>query len=122
MLKPIKTKKDYKTTLNRIAELMDIDIAEGSNEYNELEVLAILVDDYETKNFPIDLPDPVEAIKFRLEQLDLGTTDLVKIFGSKSRTSEILSRKRKLSISMIRKLHRSLNIPASTLISDYPLS
>lgn len=122
MLKPIKSKRDYNTALRRIAVLINQDLTSGSEEYNELELLSILVDDYESKNFPIDLPDPVEAIKFRLEQMNMETTDLAKILGSKSRASEILNRKRKLSIAMIRRLHKRLNIPASTLISDYHLS
>ncbi len=122
LLKPIKSKRDYNTALRRIAVLINQDLTSGSEEYNELELLSILVDDYESKNFPIDLPDPVEAIKFRLEQMNMETTDLAKILGSKSRASEILNRKRKLSIAMIRRLHKRLNIPASTLISDYHLS
>ena len=119
MLKPIRTKKEYKKALDRIYDLMQKGLTAGSEEYDELEVLSILVDDYENKNFPIDLPDPVEAIKFRLEQLDLEPSALISIIGSKSRTSEILNRKRKLSLSMIRALHEKLNIPASSLIADY---
>ena len=119
MLKPIRNKKEYKAVMDRIYELMQKDLKVNSNEYNELEVLSILVDDYESKRYPIDLPDPVEAIKFRLEQLGLDQSDLASIIGSKSRTSEILNRKRKLSLSMIRKLHEKLNIPASSLISEY---
>lgn len=118
MLKPIRTKKLYKNALDRIYELMQKDLQKGSDEYGELEILSILVEDYERKNFPIGLPEPVEAIKFRLEQLNLGTSDLVSILGSKSRASEILNRKRKLSLSMIRMLHRKLNIPASSLIGE----
>jgi HTH-type transcriptional regulator/antitoxin HigA len=98
---------------------MQIDLKIDSDEYNELDLLTILVEKYEEKNYPIDLPDPVEAIKFRLEQLNLDTTALANILGSKSRASEILNRKRKLSISMIRTLHDKLKIPASSLIADY---
>ncbi|MCC6256346.1 MAG: transcriptional regulator [Ignavibacteriaceae bacterium] len=119
MLKPIRTKKDYDTALKRIFELMQIDLKTDSDEYNELDLLTILVEKYEEKNYPIELPDPVEAIKFRLEQLNLDTTALANILGSKSRASEILNRKRKLSISMIRALHDKLKIPASSLIGDY---
>lgn len=90
-----------------------------SNEYNELDLLSILVDNYEMKHFPIDFSDPIEAIKFRLEQLNLGQAELVRIIGSKSRTSEILNKKRKLSLSMIRSLHNKLKIPVESLISDY---
>lgn len=119
MLKAIKTKKAFTDSLNRIYELMQLDLKTNSDEFNELEVLSILVDDYEKKKFPIDLPDPIEAIKFRLEQLNLDRSTLVSIIGSKSRTSEILSGKRKLSLSMIRALHGKLNIPAASLISEY---
>lgn len=119
MLSPIRTKKDYKTALERVYKLMQKDLKVNSNEYNELEILSILVENYEHTKYAIDKPDPVEAIKFRLEQLNLDTSALVKIIGSKSRTSEILNRKRKLSLSMIRALHDKLNIPASTLIADY---
>jgi len=122
MLKPIRTKKDYKAALNRIYELMHSrpsGLKVNSDEYNELDLLTILVEKYEEQHYPIDLPDPVEAIKFRLEQLGLGTSALASILGSKSRASEILNRKRKLSISMIRSLHIKLKIPASSLISDY---
>ncbi|MFZ2322583.1 MAG: helix-turn-helix domain-containing protein [Ignavibacteriaceae bacterium] len=119
MLKPIRTKKDYNTALKRIYVLMQKDIKIDSDEYNELDLLTILVEKYEEKTYPIDLPDPVEAIKFRLEQLNLDSSELAKILGSKSRASEILNRKRKLSISMIRTLHTKLNIPASSLIADY---
>ncbi|MFA7287474.1 MAG: transcriptional regulator [Melioribacteraceae bacterium] len=119
MLKPIRTKKDYKAGIDRIFNLMQKDLIENSDEYNELEVLSILVEDYENKNFPIEKPDPIEAIKFRLEQLNLETSALVSILGSKSRASEILNKKRKLSISMIRTLHHKLKIPASSLIADY---
>ncbi len=119
MLKVIKTKKAYIASLSRIYELMQLDLKTNSDEYNELEILSILVDDYEKRKFPISLPDPIDAIKFRLEQLNLDRTTLVSIIGSKSRTSEILNRKRKLSLSMIRALHGKLNIPASSLISEY---
>jgi len=119
MLKPIRTKKEYKTAITRIYELMQKDIKVNSDDYNELDVLSIFVENYERKSFPIDMPDPIEAIKFRLEQLNLEPSALVSILGSKSRASEILNRKRKLSISMIRTLHDKLNIPASSLIADY---
>lgn len=119
MLKPIRTKKEYKAALERVYELMQMNLRKDSDEYNELDLLTILLEKYEEENYPIDLPDPVEAIKFRLEQLNLDTSELAKILGSKSRASEILNRKRKLSISMIRTLHAKLNIPASSLITDY---
>ena len=119
MLKPIRTKKEYKAAIERIYRLMQKEIKVNSDEYNELDLLTILVEAYEEKNFPIDLPDPVEAIKFRMEQMGLDNSALASILGSKSRASEILNKKRKLSISMIRALHQKLNIPASTLIAEY---
>ncbi|MBU1798778.1 MAG: transcriptional regulator [Bacteroidetes bacterium] len=119
MLKAIKTKTAHAIALHRIYELMQMDLKTNSDEHSELEILSILVEDYEKKRFPIGLPNPIEAIKFRLEQLNLDRSTLVSIIGSKSRTSEILSGKRKLSLSMIRALHGKLNIPASSLISEY---
>lgn len=100
---------------------MIFDARPGSPEGDELEILGILVDEYESRHFPIEAPDPIEAIKFRLEQLGLTQSDLARILGSRSRTSEVLAGKRKLSISMIRKLHASLNIPADILIRDTAL-
>jgi HTH-type transcriptional regulator/antitoxin HigA len=118
-IKPVRTKKAYKEALSRIYELLQKKLATNSDEYDELELLSILVEDYEEKVFPIKLPDPIEAIKFRLEQLNMDAAALVSIIGSKSRTSEILNRKRKLSLSMIRTLNNKLNIPASSLIANY---
>ncbi len=113
-ISPIKTEQDYEHSLKRISELMDAkaDTLEG----NELDVLTTLVENYETKHYPVDFPDPVEAIKFRLEQRGLETKVLDAILGGRSRTSEILSHKRGLSLNMIRKLHRQLNIPLENLI------
>lgn len=116
-LKPIKTKKDYQQALERLDLIFDA--KKGTNEGDELEILGILIDQYETENFPIDLPDPIEAIKFRMEQLGYTQTDLAKVVGLKSRASEILSKKRKLSLEMIRQLHEKLNIPTDVLIQAY---
>lgn len=118
MLKPIRNKRDYRKYLARTYELLQKDLKYNSDEYNELDILTILLEHYERENFPIDTPDPVEAIKFRLEQLNEDNSKLVQILGSKSRVSEILNRKRNLSLSMIRALHKELNIPASALISE----
>jgi HTH-type transcriptional regulator/antitoxin HigA len=120
MVKPIRTKKEYKSAVDRIYKLMQKQIKVNSDEYNELDILSILVENYESKNFPVELPDPIEAIKFRLEQLNLEPSALIPILGS-NRVSEILNRKRKLSISMIRSLHNKLKIPASSLIADYSI-
>ncbi len=116
-LKPIKTKKDYQAALERLEVIFDS--KKGSPQGDELEILGILIDQYESEHFPIDLPDPIEAIKFRMEQLGYSQTDLAAIVGLKSRASEILSRKRKLSLDMIRQLHKKLNIPTDVLIQAY---
>jgi len=116
-IKPIKTEKDYEKALERLEEIFDA--KPGSHEGDELEVLGILIDQYENENFPIGLPDPIEAIKFRMEQMGYNQSDLANIVGLKSRASEILNRKRKLSLEMIRKLHESLHIPTDVLIQVY---
>jgi HTH-type transcriptional regulator / antitoxin HigA len=116
-LKPIKTKKDYQEALERLEVIFDA--KKGTLEGDELEILGILIEQYENKHFPIDLPDPIEAIKFRMEQLGYTQTDLAKVVGLKSRSSEILNKKRKLSLEMIRKLHDKLNIPTDVLIQAY---
>jgi HTH-type transcriptional regulator / antitoxin HigA len=113
---PIHTEKDYKNALARIEEIFDA--RPGTQEGDELEILGILVDEYEKKNFPIEAPKPVEAIKFRMEQLGMEQKDLAKLIGSKSRASEILSGKRSLSLRQIKILYRKLGIPAEVLIQD----
>lgn len=116
-IKPIKSERDYDEAMKRLEFLFDA--KKGSPEGDELEILGILIDQYEKEHFPIGLPDPVEAIKFRMEQLDYNQSDLAKIVGLKSRASEILNRKRKLSLEMIRQLHEGLNIPTEVLIQSY---
>ena len=116
-IKPIKTKKDYQQALSRLE--MIFEAKKGTPEGDELEILGMLVDNYENRNFPIGFPDPVEAIKFRLEQLGYTQSDLANIVGLKSRASEILNRKRKLSLEMIRQIHDKLNIPTEVLIQAY---
>lgn len=113
----IKTEKDYNQALERLELIFNA--KKGSPEGDELELLGILIDQYENEYFPIDLPDPIEAIKFRMEQMGYNQNDLAKIVGLKSRASEILNRKRKLSLEMIRRLHTSLNIPTEVLIQNY---
>ena len=112
--KVIKTEKDYESALARINDLMDAD--PGTPEGDELELLVTLVELYEKAKHPIDLPDPVEAIKFRMEQLGLKQKDLIPLIGSRSKVSEVLSRQRPLSITMIRKLNAGLGIPAEILV------
>lgn len=116
-IKPIKTEKDYNQALERLEEIFDAKT--GSTQGDELEVLGILIDQYENENFPIGMPDPIEAIKFRMEQLGYNQNDLANIVGLKSRASEILNRKRKLSLEMIRQLHERLHIPTDVLIQAY---
>ncbi|MBT8259039.1 MAG: transcriptional regulator [Flavobacteriaceae bacterium] len=116
-IKPIKTEQDYQEALERLEVIFDA--KPGSEEGDELEILSILIDKYENDNFPIDLPDPIEAIKFRMEQLNMRQKDLVEIVGFKSRVSEILNKRRKLTLEMIRSLNRSLKIPTEVLIQDY---
>ena len=116
-IKPIRTKKDYEQALERLEVIFDA--KKGTDKGDELEILGMLIENYENEKFPIDFPDPVEAIKFRMEQLGYNQTDLANVVGLKSRASEILSRKRKLSLEMIRQLHDRLNIPTEVLIQAY---
>ena len=113
----IKTENDYNQALERLEVIFDA--KKGTEEGDELELLGILIDQYENEKFPIDLPDPIEAIKFRMEQMGYTQNDLAKIIGFKSRASEILNRKRKLTLEMIRQLHSALNIPTEVLIQTY---
>ena len=116
-LKPIKTETDYNQAIERLGEIFDAKI--GSETGDELEILSILIDKYESDKFPIELPDPIEAIKFRMEQLGMKQKDLAKVVGFKSRVSEILSKKRKLTLEMIRKISETLSISTEILIQDY---
>jgi HTH-type transcriptional regulator / antitoxin HigA len=112
-IKPIKTKKDYNVALAKIDKLLTS--APDTKKGDELEVLSVLIEKYEQDNFEILPPDPVEAIKFRMEQIGLEKKDLAKIIGA-NRVSEILQRKRSLTINMIKRLHTSLQIPTDSLI------
>ena len=116
-IEPIKTKKDYELAMTRLESLFDA--KKGTPKGDELEILTLLIEKYEDENFPIELPDPVEAIKFRMEQLGLTQTDLAEVVGQKSRASEILNRKRKLSLEMIRQLHSIWHIPTEVLVQAY---
>lgn len=119
-IKPIKTETDYRTALKRLEAIFDAPI--GSKESDEADLLGLLIDDYERKRFPIDAPDPIEAIKIRMEEMNLKQIDLVEEIGGKSRVSEILNRKRKLTLEMIRNLNRKLNLSSDLLITDYQLA
>ena len=116
-LSPIKTEQDYQNALKRLDEIFDA--KKGSPEGDELEILGILIEKYEDEKFPIELPDPIEAIKFRMEQLGMKNKDFAEIVGFRSRVSEILNRKRKLTVDMIRKISTSMNIPTEVLIQAY---
>ncbi|MGY4539376.1 HTH-type transcriptional regulator/antitoxin HigA [Mucilaginibacter sp. UYNi724] len=116
-IKPIKDEKDYQHALERLELIFDA--AHGSENGDELEILGILIENYENEYFPISFPDPVEAIKFRMEQMGYNQNDLAKVIGLKSRASEILNKKRKLSLEMIRLLHDNLKIPTEVLIQAY---
>ncbi len=115
--KVIKTEKDYQKALGRLEVIFDA--KRNSKLGDELELLSLLIDNYEKDKFPIDLPDPIEAIKFRMEQLGYKQKDLAEVMGLKSRVSEILNRKRKLTLEMIRKLNEVLGIPTEILVKDY---
>ncbi len=118
MLKPIKSNRQYESSLARIYALMQKDL-KATAESDELEVLSILVKQYEREHYPVPKPTPLEAIKFRLEQMGMSEAELSEILGHRSRKSEILSGKRKLNLGMIRKLSEQLNIPADVLIQAY---
>lgn len=118
MLKPVKTEKQYQIYLERIFELMQKDVKANSKESDELEILSILVKEYENEVYPMDKPNPIEAIKFRLEQMGISESYLSKLIGS-SRKSEILSGSRKLNLSQIRKISKNLNISADVLVQEY---
>ena len=115
-IKPIKTKADYRAALKEIETLMAA--RAGSREGERLDVMVTLVEAYEKKHHPLDLPDPVEAIKFHMEQMALAPKDLVPMIGQINRVYEILNRKRPLTLQMIRRLHQKLGIPAESLIKD----
>lgn len=116
-IKPIKSKKDYQAALTRLEQIFDA--KPGTKDGDEVEILGILIEKYEQDRYAIDYPDPIEAIKFRMEQLGYTQNDLARVVGLKSRASEILNRKRKLSLEMIRQIHQSLGIPTDVLIQSY---
>jgi HTH-type transcriptional regulator / antitoxin HigA len=116
-IKLLKTESDYQTALVRLEKIFDAKL--NTKEGDELEVLSFLIEKYENEMYPIASPDPIEAIKFRMEQLGYKQKDLENIIGYKGRVSEILNKKRKLTLDMIRKLHASLHIPSDVLLQEY---
>lgn len=119
-LKLIKTEQEYRTALKRLDEIFDAKI--GTPESDQADIIGLLIDEYEKKNYPIEAPDPIEAIKIRMEEMQLKQKDLVGIIGGKSRVSEILNRKKKLTVEMVRSLASRLNLSAQILINDYELT
>ncbi|MDP5106301.1 MAG: transcriptional regulator [Polaribacter sp.] len=119
-IKPIKTEKDYDQALERLEFIFDA--SPDSKEGDEAEILSLLIENFENKQYPIEAPDPIEAIKIRMEEMNLKQKDLVGIIGGKSRVSEILNKKKKLTVEMIRALERILHISASVLVRNYELT
>ncbi len=119
-IKPIRSEAEYRNALDELRSLFMV--PKGTDEYDRAEILEILIEDYEEKHYPIEDPDPIEAIKYSMEESGMNQTDLGRILGDKSKASLILGRKRKLSLNMIRNLHSSLKIPLNVLIKDYPLA
>lgn len=118
-LRPIKTENDYGKALERLEVIFDA--SPDSKEGDEAEILSLLIENYENKHYPIDAPDPIDAIMIRMEEMNLKQKDLVGVIGAKSRVSEILNKKKKLTVDMIRKLEETLNISASILVNNYQL-
>ena len=119
-IRPIKTEADYEHALKRLDQVFDA--APGTKAGDEAEILSLLIENYENQYYPIEAPDPIEAIKIRMEEMDLKQKDLVKVIGGKSSVSEVLNKKKKLNVEMIRNLEKFLNLPASVLVGNYKLS
>jgi HTH-type transcriptional regulator/antitoxin HigA len=118
-IKLIKTEADYQKALKKLEEIFDAKI--GTPESDEADILGLMIDEYERKQYPIEIPDPIEAIKIRMEEMQLKQSDLTDVLGGKNRVSEVLNRKRKLTIEMIRNLVKKLNLSPGLLIHDYQL-
>jgi HTH-type transcriptional regulator / antitoxin HigA len=119
-LKLIKTESDYQNALKRLELIFDAPI--GTAESDEADIIGLMIDEFEKKHYPIEAPDPIEAIKIRMEELHLKQIDLINEIGGKSRVSEILNKKRKLTVDMIRNLTKRLNLSPELLITDYQLA
>ena len=119
-IQPIRTEEDYRTALTQIERLLDV--KEGSPGEDRLEVLSILVEAWEDRHHPIDPPDPIAAIEFRMDQQGLTRKDLERYLGQRQRVADVLNRRRSLSLPMIRRLHEGLGIPAETLIRETPIA
>jgi len=119
-IQPIKSELDYRNGLKRLEVIFDASI--GTIESDEADIIALMIDDYEKKHYQIDAPDPIEAIKIRMEEMHLKQIDLASEIGGANRVSEVLNRKRKLTVDMIRKLTMKLNLSPDLLINDYQLT
>lgn len=119
-IKPIKSEQDYEKALERLEIIFDS--SANTKEGDEADILSMLIDNYENQYYPIEAPDPIEAIKIRMEEMNLKQKDLVGVIGGKSRVSEILNKKKRLTVDMIRELERILHISASVLVNNYQLS
>ena len=117
-IQPIRTKTDYKNTLKEVSKLVELDPTLGSNDGGRLDILVTMVQAYEARHFSLDIPDPVDAIKFRMEQQGLKPKDLEPMIGRSNRVYEVLNRKRPLTLAMVRKLHTGLGISAECLINQ----
>lgn len=117
----IKNKTQYNAAMERIIELADLDLVENTPEFDEFELLSLLIKHYEDQKYPTVKTDPVRAIKFVMEQNNLTQKDMIAYFGSRSKVSEVLNYKRPLNLIMMRKLHYGLGIPLSLLIDEYSL-
>ena len=118
-VRAIRNDETYRATLARVSDLIDLDPVPDCAEGEELEILGTLVQAYEAKHYPISLPDPIEAIKFRMEQDGITIKDLEQIIGKSNRVYEVLARKRPLTLGMIRRINANLGIPATVLIGEY---
>ena len=118
-VKPIKTEKDYEAAIKRLEKIFDA--SSKSKDGDEAEILSMLIDNYENQYYPIEAPDPIEAIKIRMEEMNIKQKDLVGIIGGKSRVSEVLNRKKRLTVDMIRGIEKTLHLSASVLVKNYRL-
>ncbi|MBL1212410.1 MAG: transcriptional regulator [Ignavibacteriae bacterium] len=119
-IKPIKNEKDYEAALRRLEKIFDA--KPNTKDGDEADILSLLIENYENQKYEIETPDPIEAIKIRMEEMNLKQKDLIGVIGGKSRVSDVLNKKRKLNVDMIRNLANKLNLSASLLIKEYNLS
>ena len=119
-IRPIKTEQQYFEALEQLELIFDA--KENTPEGDEAEILSLLIDTFENKHYQIEAPDPIEAIRIRMEEMNLKQKDMVEIIGSKSKTSEVLNRKKRLTLDMVRNLQEKLNLSASLLITTYPIN